>query len=255
MKSSEISGLEKHRTRNFCIGLIASLSFAVGAINYTTFEKPNYNIYDVQPTEVEEVNVIRTPPQKKKVLPPPPKMTIADKIEIEDVVEFIEEEPPKLEETLDEKIVEKDEVAYVPKPTPQPQPKPVAPELIPPEPEVEIDEYVTFAENMPRFPGCEETNLLKKDKEVCAQKNMLAFIYSKIKYPPIARQNGIEGTVVIQFIVNKDGGIADLKIVKDIGGGCGKEALRVVKQMPDWIPGSQGGRKVKVQYNLSLIHI
>jgi len=106
MKSSEISGLEKHRTRNFCIGLIASLSFAVGAINYTTFEKPNYDLYEDTTTIEEVFEVIRTPPEKKKVLPPPPKMTVTDKIEVEEQMEFIEEEPPKLEETLDEKIVE-----------------------------------------------------------------------------------------------------------------------------------------------------
>lgn len=251
MKSSEISGLEKYRTRNFCIGLIASLSFALGAMNYTTYEKPNYDLFEEPEIIDDSVPIRRTPPEKKKVLPPPPKMTAAEKIDIEEEIEFIEEEKPKLEETLlDEKIVEKEEVEYTPKPTPEPQPKPTPPPLPPVEEEDKIDEIWKHVENMPRFPGCEDSGLKKKEKEHCAQKTMLEFIYSNIKYPHIARENGIEGTVVLQFVVDKDGSINDLKIVKDIGGGCGAEAKRVLKLMPTWIPGNQQGRKVKVQYNI-----
>ncbi len=252
MKSSEISGLEKYRSRNFCIGLIASLSFALGAINYTTFEDPNYDVYEEPVIIDDSVPIIRTAPEKKKVLPPPPKMTVADKIDIEEEIEFIEEEKPKLEETLlDENIVEKEEVEYVPRPTPKPQPKATPPPPLPPVEEDEgIKEFWTVVENMPRFPGCEDKEMLKKDKEFCAQKSMLAFIYKNIKYPKIARENGIEGTVVVQFIVGKDGEISKLKVVKEIGGGCGDEAVRVLKKMPTWIPGSQQGRKVKVQYNI-----
>ena len=250
MKSSEISKLEKYRGRNFCIGLIASLSFVLGAINYTTFGDPTFDVYEPPIEKMEEVTIVRTPPEKKKVLPPPPKMTVAEKIDIEEEIEFIEEEKPKLEETLlDEKIVEKEEVEYVPKPTPKPQPKPIPPALPPPAPVDEGAPYL-MVEFMPRFPGCEDSGLMKKEKETCAQKAMLKFIYSNIKYPTIARENGIEGTVVVQFVVGKDGSISKLKVVKDIGGGCGEEAARVLKKMPKWIPGIQQGNKVKVQYNI-----
>ncbi len=249
MKSSEISGLEKYRTRNFCIGLIASLSFALGAMNYTTYEKPNYDLFEEPEIIDDSVPIRRTPPEKKKVLPPPPKMTAAEKIDIEEEIEFIEEEKPKLEETLlDEKIVEKEEVEYTPKPTPKSQPKPTPPVL--PPPVVEDEKEYLMVEYMPRFPGCEDHGLMKEEKYKCAEKSMLQFIYSNIKYPHIARENGIEGTVAIQFVVGKDGAITDLKIAKDIGGGCGAEAARVLKMMPTWIPGIQQGNKVKVRYTI-----
>ena len=79
---------------------------------------------------------------------------------------------------------------------------------------------------------------------------MLKYLYKHIKYPKIARENGIEGMVVIQFIVGKDGKISDAKIVREIGGGCGKAALDVVEEMPEWIPGKQRLRNVNVRFNL-----
>lgn len=79
---------------------------------------------------------------------------------------------------------------------------------------------------------------------------MLQFIYSNIKYPAIARENGVEGTVYVKFVVEKDGKITNAEIVRDIGAGCGQEALRVVGLMPEWEPGKQRGRPVRVQFNL-----
>lgn len=79
---------------------------------------------------------------------------------------------------------------------------------------------------------------------------MLKFIYDNIQYPGIARENGVEGTVVVQFVVEKDGSITDVKVIRDIGAGCGAEAMRVVNKMPKWNPGKQRGRPVRVQFNL-----
>lgn len=82
---------------------------------------------------------------------------------------------------------------------------------------------------------------------------MLEFIYKNIKYPPIARENGIEGMAVIQFVVDENGNIKDPKVVRDVAGGCGLEAMRVVELMSDqvtWIPGKQRGKAVQVYFNL-----
>ena len=85
---------------------------------------------------------------------------------------------------------------------------------------------------------------------------MLTFIYSNVKYPPIARENSVEGTVIVQYVIQKNGTITDAKIMQDIGGGCGEEALRVVNmmnEMPEkWIPGIQRDKPVAVQYNLPI---
>ena len=106
---------------------------------------------------------------------------------------------------------------------------------------------------MPRFPGCEDKGS-KAEKDQCAQKKLLEFIYKNIKYPAIARENGVEGTVVVQFVVEKDGKVTDAKVVRDIGAQCGAEALRVVELMNTkglrWTPGKQRGNAVRVQFNL-----
>lgn len=107
---------------------------------------------------------------------------------------------------------------------------------------------------MPRFPGCENEAGDNNAKKACADKKMLEFIYKNIKYPAIARENGVEGTCVIRFVVEKDGSIKDPQIVRDIGAGCGDESLRVVQLMntmgEKWTPGKQRGRSVRVQFNL-----
>ncbi len=113
----------------------------------------------------------------------------------------------------------------------------------------ENDEIFKIVEEMPRFQGCEEEANLDVKKS-CADRKMLEFIYQQMRYPAAAREAQVEGTVVVSFIVEKDGGITNAKILREIGGGCGEEVLRVVNLMPRWIPGRQRGREVRVQYNL-----
>lgn len=94
-----------------------------------------------------------------------------------------------------------------------------------------------FVQQMPSFPGGEKA--LKK------------YLRENIHYPKMARANGIQGTVVVQLIVGTDGKLRDFTIVsKKLGGGLEEEAVRVVKSMPDWIPGRQNGKSVNVQYSL-----
>lgn len=111
-------------------------------------------------------------------------------------------------------------------------------------------------EEMPRFPGCESPEMTVEEKNACAQRKFLEFIYTRVKYPFIARENGIEGTVVISFVVEPDGMLTNIRIARDIGGGCGEEALRVVELMntlPErWTPGKMDGEAVRVYYNLPL---
>ncbi|MGH2644055.1 MAG: energy transducer TonB, partial [Chitinophagaceae bacterium] len=94
-----------------------------------------------------------------------------------------------------------------------------------------------FVEQMPSFPGGDGA--------------LMKYLTDHIHYPAMARENGIQGTVVVQFIVGPDGTIRDVTTVsKTLGGGLEQEAMRVVKEMPKWIPGKQNGRAVNVQYSL-----
>ena len=106
------------------------------------------------------------------------------------------------------------------------------------------------AEEMPRFPGCENENSPLVEKQKCAETKLLKYLQYNIDYPKMAMSQGIQGVVYLQFVVEKNGAISTVKITRDIGGECGKEAKRVVQSMPAWTPGKQGGHPTRVQFNL-----
>ncbi len=81
---------------------------------------------------------------------------------------------------------------------------------------------------------------------------MMQYIGENLKYPAVAREHNIQGTVVLTFVVGKDGSVSDIKVVKDIGAGCGKESQRVIETMPKWMPGEANGQPVKVRYTLPI---
>lgn len=80
----------------------------------------------------------------------------------------------------------------------------------------------------------------------------IEYLIKNINYPKKARKAGIQGTVYITFIIEKDGKVSNVRILRGIGGGCDEESLRVVKNMPKWKPGRQRGKNVRVQYNMPL---
>jgi periplasmic protein TonB len=100
----------------------------------------------------------------------------------------------------------------------------------------ESDEPFVIVEQMPQFPGGEN--------------EMLKFIMNNLRYPTLAQENGISGTVIVNFVVDRDGKIGRIKVVRGIGGGCDEEAVRVMEKMPHWSPGKQGGRTVLVSYTV-----
>ena len=99
--------------------------------------------------------------------------------------------------------------------------------------------FVVIAEEMPSFPG--------------GQGALMQFMNKTIKYPTVPQENGVQGRVIIQFIVDKDGSIIDPVIVKSIDPYLDKEALRVIKAMPKWTPGMQRGKAVRVKYTVPVI--
>lgn len=239
----DISRLNKNRSIYLKVGFICSLSFMFLAFNWTTdFYVPEEKqiVLDGEPP----IQMMRTI-QEKKRLPPPPVVAPT----IEPVIEEFEMTTEPITETIDEPIsepqaLEQEQIiaAPVPKPAPIP-PAPVAKEEGP-------GEIFAVVEEMPRFPGCEDQKMSKAEKKSCAEKAMLEYVYSHIKYPSLARSSGIEGIAAVSFVVEKDGSLQDFQIVRDPGGGLGKEASRVVKLMPKWIPGKQRGNAVRVKYTL-----
>ncbi|MBR3939375.1 MAG: energy transducer TonB [Bacteroidales bacterium] len=104
---------------------------------------------------------------------------------------------------------------------------------------VEDDEIFVVVENSPEFPGGNDS--------------LYAYIGRNIKYPEAAKKEKIQGRVFVTFVIEKDGQVSSAKILRDIGGGCGEEAIRVVKNMPKWKPGTQRGKPVRVQFNLPIM--
>lgn len=109
------------------------------------------------------------------------------------------------------------------------------------------------AEEMPRFPGCEDNNDTK-ERSKCAEQKLLQFIYTNLKYPAEAKLTGIQGQCVAKFIVNTEGKIQDIRILRDVGGGSGEAVRNVILSMNEmterWIPGKNAGQNVNVVYTL-----
>ena len=101
------------------------------------------------------------------------------------------------------------------------------------------DEIYTVIEVAPEFPGGVDS--------------MYAFISRNIKYPEEALKNNVSGNVYVTFVVEKDGQITSTRLLRDIGAGCGQEALRVVRSMPKWKPGTSQGKPKRVQFNLPFV--
>ncbi len=218
-------------------GLLAAIILMILAFSWTQYEK----VIDVSHLlgtldEEIEMETPRTaePPPPPPPPPPPVIQEVPNDVSVEETVIF------KDLSVKDEDFQRPEPVVDKPAPPPPPPPPP---------PKQEEEEIFKVVEDQPSFPGCENISD-KTEKKKCADEKMLQFIYGNIKYPAIARENGVEGMVVVKFVVEKDGSITAAEVVRDIGAGCGAEALRVVNMMPKWEPGKQRGRAVRVQFNL-----
>ncbi|MCW3102763.1 MAG: TonB family protein [Bacteroidetes bacterium] len=102
------------------------------------------------------------------------------------------------------------------------------------------NDVLTIAEKMPAFPGGDQA--------------MTQFVQKNLQYPAVEREYGISGTVYVTFVVEKDGSLSGIRCLRGVNAGPGlnKEALRIISSMPNWIPGSQNGRLVRIQYNFPI---
>ena len=243
--------VDVHQFRGSFIGLslVLTLGLTVLAFNWTTYEKVvDVSEYSLELEEDIEIEPPRsaTPPPPPPPPPPPVIQEVPDELVIEEEqMEFVDQSVEANTEVFrPDPIVEKE---AAPPPPPPPPPPPV---------EEEVAEIFKVVEQMPRFPGCETMSGNDQEKKACADKKLLEFIYENINYPPTARENAIQGTIVVQFVVERDGNISSAKVVREIGGGCGDEALRIIdlmQKMPQkWIPGKQRGRPVRVMFNLPI---
>ena len=219
LKKNPKADLEKRRGLYLEIGLVVALVAALVAFNVKSYDREAKEALEREAVLEEEEIIIQTDIQEPPPPPPPEVPEVTTVIEVvADDKEDIKEVNFSAEVTDDTKNIE------------------ITPVVV--EKEEEEDEVTIFTvvENDPEFPGGMEA--------------LYKYVAQNIKYPQLARDNGITGKVYVTFVVERDGSIANPKVLRDIGGGCGQEAIRVVKSMPKWTPGKQRGKAVRVQFNL-----
>ena len=218
-KKTPRADLENRRGLFLEIGLAVILAAALVAFNIKSYDKEVKDV-STRTADVEiDADIIQTSEDTPPPPPPEEPEVVATELNVvendaEDIHEVgIINAEAKADEALEFTRVEvKEEV------------------------EEAEEEVFLVVEEDPEFPG--GLDALSK------------FIADNIKYPQLAKENNITGKVFVSFVVEKDGRVGQVKILRDIGGGCGNEAVRVVKMMPRWKPGKQRGKAVRTQFNL-----
>lgn len=215
-KKSPKANLENKKLMFTQIGLIISLAVAWVVFEIKSYDKQQFadihRIVEIPDEEMAEITKQDQPkPQPVEVPKQTTQLTIVeDDVEVEDV-------------NINAEVAQNEVIEEY-----------VAPEIE--EEEVHETEVFTIVEEMPEFPG--------------GMNKLADYLAKNIKYPQMARESGIQGRVFITFVVEKDGSVTNVQVLRSLGGGCDEEAMRVVKSMPKWKPGKQRGKPVRVSYNL-----
>lgn len=219
IKKSEQADLERGKSTALLIGFVMVLALLFVALEWTQRDK-KIDLSGIIAAEIsiDEEMVPITLPEKKTVPPPPQSVAVAE------VIEIVEDDAEIEEATI---ASTDDQTEYI-------EIKEIVDVVVEEEPQEEAPFMVV--EKMPEFPG--------------GISALMAYLTKNIKYPAVCRENNIQGRVLIQFIVNKDGSIVDPEVVKSVNPYLDKEALRVISTMPKWTPGEQRGKPVRVKYTV-----
>ncbi|MBQ3539951.1 MAG: energy transducer TonB [Bacteroidaceae bacterium] len=220
VKKSAEANLETNKTTWLLIGYVLVFAALFVAFEYTETEKKQTGEIISQGILLEEeIMVPITLPEKKVVPPPPQAKQITEILEIvEDDAEIEESEIMSVEDQGE--VVEINEEANI-----------VVEEV------VEEETIYQVVEQQPEFPG--------------GMRALMKYLQDNIKYPRISRENNSQGKAYVNFVVNTDGSIQDVEIMKSTSDiYLDKEAVRVVEAMPRWNPGKQAGKAVRVRFTL-----
>jgi len=204
----------------YCIGLCLSLLFVITAFEWKFYDSDR--VVSLGEINSEFENIMDVPPTEQIVVPPP-KIVQPNIVEVSDEEDIMEEIEIDLDIEMTEEQVIEEQV------------------FEPAEMEVEeetADEIFTIVEQQPEPMG--------------GYTAFYEYVSKNLKYPMLAQRHNIEGRVYVQFVVEKDGNLTDILIVKGIGGGCDEEAKRIIEGAPKWSPGKQRGRPVRVKMILPI---
>lgn len=222
IKKSPKADIENSKSTSLLIGLTVALGILFAAFEWSQSEIKIYDeaLQNVVEEDEEMVEVTfrdETPPPPP---PPEPETVLSDVIEIKENTEEVETADFSTEDDANKGVEIHEVVQQVEEEEPEEQ------------------KIHVVVEKMPEFPGGNEA--------------MNRWLAKNIKYPLIAQENNIQGRVVCQFVVNSDGKIVDVQVVRGVESSLDAEAVRVIKSMPAWTPGRQGGKNVRVKYTLPI---
>jgi protein TonB len=230
--------LRKYYRRNVTRALIISVLILLAGLAYplvSSYYAQKRAKYIEKVANAEFMDMDKPKEEAPPPTPPPP----PPPAELQQKVKFVAPVVTTEEVVEDADIFNQDDLAKTSNEVVQVQEE-VA-EVVTKEEVIEVEEtkpVFTIVEEMPAFPGGE------------AERNK--FLATNIVYPQQATENGIQGTVYVSFVVDSKGNVTDVKVLRGIGGGCDEEALRVVKMMPQWHPGKQNGKQVRVLFNMPI---
>nr|WP_299535329.1 energy transducer TonB [Ulvibacterium sp.] len=219
--------LNKDSAMFFVAGLTLILLLTYIALEWKSYDTIDYNLEGMNLTDelIEEVplTIHFTPP------PPPPAVT-------PDIIEIVKDDNP-IEDIIIEstesneykEIYEVKDVVYE-------------------EIEEDIPIPISVVEIVPIFPGCEQ----EKDKRACFNRMILKHVKKTFRYPEISQKMGIQGKVYMNFVIQKDGSIGEVKIARSPDKNLGAEATRIINELPRMIPGEQAGNPVRVPFSIPI---
>ncbi|WP_421752083.1 energy transducer TonB [Croceimicrobium sp.] len=228
VKKTEKADLENYRGLFVQFGLVLSLLLCIVLIEWKTYDT---SVADLGELDVEIDDEI-IPITNREVAPPPPPPPPPP-----EVIEVVEDDV-ELEEELEIQTTETDMMEEV--------------EVIEFE-EEESDEILNFAvvESVPIYPGCEDAKD-NNERKLCFQQKVMQFVTREFEFPEMARQMGIGGRIYVDFVIEKDGSISNVQVVRGVDKLLDDEAVRVVKKLPKLTPAKQRGKPVRMNFTLPI---
>ncbi len=221
LKKSEKADLEKKKGLFLQIGLVTVLALLLIAFEWTTREVTTGSLGELSDVVLEEEIIPITRPPEIQPPPPPPPPQVTEVLEIVDDDVFIDDDL-----IIDDVETIQDRIDF-------------SHMLFDADSEAEDAEVFFIVEDMPDFQGG-------------GQDAFRRWISENLRYPQIAAENGIQGRVFVQFVVNTDGTVSDATVVRGVDPSLDREAIRVVMASPKWTPGRQRGQPVRVAFTFPI---
>lgn len=220
--------MEKGKSLSFLMGLVLALSVVFVALEWHSMDATGDG--DADKVDISDIEDVMFIPDQQQQPDTPPEETPVETVEVA--------LPEEFKVVDNDKEVAKIALVSVDEKKPLPTTVPVITQAPPQEVEQE-EQIFEFVESNPVPPGGSQEALLK-------------WIGRTLQYPEIAAENGVQGKVIVQFVVEKDGSITKATVVRGVDASLDKEALRVINKMDKWQPGKQGGKPVRVKYTLPI---